>query len=361
MVQVGVGNARAHQAITWLENDDVLERLSIPDGISARPLDINRSAKFEVRKDGTMNVRFNRDKDQVFTIEDPEAMKSMAEFAGISQDMAKKFPQELVTPLVSYGIKLRDGVVVVADEDNRIVNVQDRSKLQPIMPAEAVLEHMLAQWPEVKFKDAQMGRGYGTDIVAITHDEERRLEELVQPGLHQFLPAGGDPFRAGVHIHTNPMGLSAPEIEPFTYRLICLNGAVHTQYLHDAWGRGFGEGDEVWQWFRDGLQASDMAVGNIMGKYAEMIGETIEPNARAAVVEGYARQARLGNEDKQALREQAMNEPPRNMYDLFNLATATATHRGHKTLQEMLNHQRRATVNTTTADAHGHYCPTCKR
>ena len=361
MVQVGVGNARAHQAITWLENDDVLERLSIPDGISARPLDINRSAKFEVRKDGTMNVRFNRDKDQVFTIEDPEAMKSMAEFAGISQDMAKKFPQELVTPLVSYGIKLRDGVVVVADEDNRIVNVQDRSKLQPIMPAEAVLEHMLAQWPEVKFKDAQMGRGYGTDIVAITHDEERRLEELVQPGLHQFLPAGGDPFRAGVHIHTNPMGLSAPEIEPFTYRLICLNGAVHTQYLHDAWGRGFGEGDEVWQWFRDGLQASDMAVGNIMGKYAEMIGETIEPNARAAVVEGYARQARLGTEDRQALREQAMNEPPRNMYDLFNLATATATHRGHKTLQEMLNHQRRATVNTTTADAHGHYCPTCKR
>ena len=361
MVQVGVGNARAHQAITWLENDDVLERLSIPDGISARPLDINRSAKFEVRKDGTMNVRFNRDKDQVFTIEDPEAMKSMAEFAGISQDMAKKFPQELVTPLVSYGIKLRDGVVVVADEDNRIVNVQDRSKLQPIMPAEAVLEHMLAQWPEVKFKDAQMGASYGTDIVAITHDEERRLEELVQPGLHQFLPSGGDPFRAGVHIHTNPMGLSAPEIEPFTYRLICLNGAVHTQYLHDAWGRGFGEGDEVWQWFRDGLQASDMAVGNIMGKYAEMIGETIEPNARAAVVEGYARQARLGNEDKQALREQAMNEPPRNMYDLFNLATATATHRGHKSLQEMLNHQRRATANTTTADAHGHYCPTCKR
>ena len=361
MVQVGIGSARQHQAVTWLENDDVLERLSIPDGISARPLDINRSAKFEVRKDGTMNVRFNRDKDQVFTVEDPEAMKSMAEFAGVSQEMAKRFPQELVTPLVNYGLKTRDGVVVIADEDNRIINVQDRSKLQPIMPAEAVLENMLAQWPEVKFKDAQMGASYGTDIVAITHDEERRLEELVQPGLHQFLPEGGDPFRAGVHIHTNPMGLSAPQIEPFTYRLICLNGAVHTEYLHDAWGRGFGEGDELWQWFRDGLQASDMAVGNIMGKYAEMIGETIEPNARAAVVEGYARQARLGNEDKQALREQAMNEPPRNMYDLFNLATATATHRGHKTLAEMLNHQRRATVNTTTADAHGHYCPTCKR
>ena len=359
MVQVGVGNARAHQAVQWLDNDDVLERLSIPDGITAQPLDINRRAKFEVRKDGSMNVRFNGD--GVFTVEDPEAMKSMAEFAGVTQQIAGKFPQELVTPLVSYGIKQRDGVVVIADADNRIVNVQDRSKLQPIMPADAVLENMLAQWPEVKFKDAQMGSGYGTDIVAITHDEERRLEELVQPGLHQFLPEGGDPFRAGVHIHTNPMGLSAPLIEPFTYRLICLNGAVHTEYLHNEWGRGFGEGDELWQWFRDGLQASDMAVGNIMGKYAEMIGETIEPHARAAVVEGYARQARLGNEDRQALREQAMNEPPRNMYDLFNLATATATHRGHKTLQEMLNHPRRATINTTTADAHGRYCPTCKR
>ena len=359
MVQVGVGNARAHQAVQWLDNDDVLERLTIPDGISAQPLDINRSAKFEVRKDGTMNVRFNRD--TAFTVEDPEAMKTMAEFAGITQQIAGKFPSELVAPLVSYGIKQKDGVVVIADADNRIINVQDRSKLQPIMPADAVLENMLAQWPEVKFKDAQMGSGYGTDIVAITHDEERRLEQLVQPGLHQFLPEGGDPFRAGVHIHTNPMGLSAPLIEPFTYRLICLNGAVHTEYLHNEWGRGFGEGDELWQWFRDGLQASDMAVGNIMGKYAEMIGETIEPHARAAVVEGYARQARLGNEDRQALREQAMNEPPRNMYDLFNLATATATPRGHKTLQEMLTHQRRATINTTTADAHGRYCPTCKR
>ena len=258
MVQVRVGNARQHQAVQWLDNDDVLERLTIPDGISAQPLDINRSAKFEVRKDGTMNVRFNRG--TAFTVEDPEAMKSMAEFAGVTQQIAGKFPSELVAPLVSYGIKQKDGVVVIADADDRIINVQDRSKLQPIMPAEAVLENMLAQWPEVKFKDAQMGQNYGTDIVAITHDEERRLEELVQPGLHQFLPEGGDPFRAGVHIHTNPMGLSAPEIEPFTYRLVCLNGAVHTQYLHDAWGRGFGEGDELWQWFRDGLQASDMAV-----------------------------------------------------------------------------------------------------
>ena len=361
MVQVNVGSAQQHQALQWLDKDDILERLAIPDGITARPLEINRSAKFETRKDGSINVRFNRDKDQIFTVEDPEAMRAMAEFAGVSTQMAKEFPQELVTPLVSWGIRQKDGVVVIADEDNRIVNVQDRNKLQPIMPAEAVLEHMLAQWPEVKFKDAQMGSQYGTDIVAITHDEERRLEEMVKPGLHQFLPSGGDPFRAGVHIHTNPMGLSAPQIEPFTYRLICLNGAVHTEYLHDAWGRGYGEGDELWQWFREGLQASDMAVGNIMGKYAEMIGETIEPNDRARVVEGYARQARLGTDDRQALRDQAMNDPPRNMYDLFNLATATATHRGHKTLQEMLNHQRRATVNTTTADAHGHYCPTCKR
>ena len=83
MVQIGVGNARQHQAVQWLDNDDVLERLTIPDGISAQPLDINRSAKFEVRKDGTMNVRFNRD--TAFTVEDPEAMKTMAEFAGITQ------------------------------------------------------------------------------------------------------------------------------------------------------------------------------------------------------------------------------------------------------------------------------------
>ena len=220
---------------------------------------------------------------------------------------------------------------------------------------------MFLQWPELKFQDAQISKdAYQADILAITHDDERRLADLLSPGQHVFLPDGGDPFRAGVHIGFNQMGMTAPLIEPYLLRLVCRNGAIHAEYLHEEWGRGYGEGDELWQWFQEGLQASDLAVNNVMDKYRDMVGQTIEDKDRSAAVEGYIRQARLGGDDAQVIRAQAMNEPPRNQYDLFNMATATATHRQNKSLSEMLKQQRRAAGNVG-AHAHQGYCPACKK
>jgi len=334
----------------------------MPDGVVASPTKIqSRRVKVEPTVDGLINVRLNSDQNDTFIIDTPEAYTALAEMVGIPQSVVKKFGAKMTAPMVTHGIKDKEGLVIIRDADNRILDVKDHTKLQPIIHPEQAIEKMMLQWPELKFQDAQISKeAYQADILAITHDDERRLEDLLAPGLHVFLPDGGDPFRAGVHVGFNQMGMTAPIIEPYLLRLVCRNGAIHAEYLHNEWGRGYGEGDELWQWFQEGLQASDMAVNNVIDKYAGMVGETIDAKDRSAVVEGYIRNARLAGDDAQAIRAQAMNEPPRNQYDLFNLATATATHRRNKSLAEMLKQQRRAAGNVG-AHAHQGYCPTCKK
>ena len=355
-------SATQAQAQVFLEVDDILERLSMPDGVVASPTKVqSRRVKVEPTVDGLINVRLNADKADTFTIDTPEAYTALAEMVGIPQSVVKRFGAKMTAPMVTHGIKDKEGLVIIRDADNRILDVKDHTKLQPIIHPEQAVEQMFMQWPELKFQDAQISKeAYQADILAITHDDERRLEDLLAPGQHVFLPEGGDPFRAGVHVGFNQMGMTAPIIEPYLLRLVCRNGAIHAEYLHNEWGRGYGEGDELWQWFQEGLQASDMAVNNVIDKYAGMVGETIDAKDRSAVVEGYIRNARLAGDDAQAIRAQSMNEPPRNQYDLFNLATATATHRRNKSLSEMLKQQRRAAGNVG-AHTHQGYCPTCKK
>lgn len=355
-------SARQAQAQVFFDADEVLEKLAMPDGVVASPTKVQtKRVKIEPSLDGTINVRLNSNKDDTFIIDTPEGYGALATMAGMPQSMVRDFPAKLTAPLMTHAIKDKEGLVVIRDQDNRLLDVKDNAKLQPIIRPEQAIEQMMNHWPELKFQDAQIGKGdYQSDILAITHDNERKLEDLLAPGLHEFLPQGGDPFRAGVHIGFNSMGMTAPVIEPYLLRLVCRNGAIHAEYLHDEWGRGYGEGDELWQWFQEGMQASDIAIDNVMTKYAGLVGDTIDAKDRSAVVEGYIRNARLNNDDANAVRAQAINEPPRNQYDLFNLATATATHGKKKSLSQMLNAQRKAAGNVGDHGHHG-YCPTCKK
>jgi hypothetical protein len=347
----------------FLEVEDILQKLEMPDGIVASPTTVqSRRVKIEPAVDGTINVRLNSNQDETFTIDTPEGYTALAELVGIPQSVVKRYGTKMTAPMVTHGLKDKEGLVVIRDADNRLLDIKDQHHLQPIIRPEQAIEKMMLQWPELRFQDAQVGKGnYQADILAITHDDERKLEDLLAPGLHVFLPDGGDPFRAGVHVGFNSMGITAPVIEPYLLRLVCRNGALHAEYLHEEWGRGYGEGDELWQWFRDGLQASDMAVNNIMDKYAAMVGDAIPEGDRANAVAGYIRNARLNGDDAQAVQAQAINEPPRNQYDLFNIATNTATHsRRNKTLAQMMAQQRKAAANIGE-HIHGAYCPTCKK
>ena len=351
---------------TYLSDEELLERFALPGDVTASAIAISPRAKIEENKDGEVQVRFNSDKNATHVLAGKEAIESLVKFIGVSPTLVKDYPSKLTLPLLSHGLARKEGAVAVIDGEGRLLNVSDQAKLKPVMAAEQVLEHIREQWPEVQWQDGEISspkgdRAYGADLIAITHNDVERLERRVDRNLHQRLPEGGDPYRAGIHAHFNPMGITEPLIEPYIQRLVCLNGAIHSEYLSHEWGRGFGEGDDLWQWFRDGLIASNVAIGGVMDKYAEMVGQTFETGTdRARAVEGFIRSARLTREDAQAVRDGAIANPPETQYDLFQLATATATHGGSKSLEQLLNRQR---VAASTA-SHPHidrFCPTCNR
>jgi hypothetical protein len=350
----------------YLSEEEIVERLTIPGNLRASASEVSPRAKVEETADGEVHVRFNSDKNQSFTIAGPEAMESLFNFTGIPKSLGKDYPSKLITPLLTHALQKKDGVVTVIDGDGRLLNVSDQAKLKPVMAPEQVLENIKQQFPEVLWQDAQIASpkgasAYGADLVAITHNDVERLEARVNKELHQRLPQGGDPYRAGIHAHFNPMGITEPLIEPYVQRLVCLNGAIHSEFLSHEWGRGYGEGDDLWQWFREGLVASGAAINGVMQKYADMLSMTFETGQdRAGAVERYIRESRLNRADAEAVRNSAIAEQPQNQYDLFQLATATATHGTNRSLQDMLDRQRSATANAT----HSHQdrlCPTCHR
>jgi len=350
----------------YLTQDEIAERLTIPGDLRARASEVSPRAKIEETADGEVHVRFNGDKKQSYTIAGPEAMESLFSFTGVPKSMGKEFPSKLITPLLTHALQKKDGVVTVTDGDGRLLNVTDQAKLKPVMAPEQVMENIIQQFPEVLWQDAQIASpkgasAYGADLVAITTNNIERLEARVNKELHVRLPQGGDPYRAGIHAHFNPMGITEPLIEPYVQRLVCLNGAIHSEFLSHEWGRGYGEGDDLWQWFREGLVASGVAIDGVMQKYADMLGMNFETGQdRAGAVERYIREARLNRSDAQSVRDAAIAEQPQNQYDLFQLATATATHGTNNSLQDMLDRQRSATVNAS----HSHIdrlCPTCHR
>ena len=183
-------SATQAQAQVFLEVDDILERLSMPDGVVASPTKVqSRRVKVEPTVDGLINVRLNADKADTFTIDTPEAYTALAEMVGIPQSVVKRFGAKMTAPMVTHGIKDKEGLVIIRDADNRILDVKDHTKLQPIIQPEQAVEQMFMQWPELKFQDAQISKeAYQADILAITHDDERRLEDLLAPGQHVFLP-----------------------------------------------------------------------------------------------------------------------------------------------------------------------------
>lgn len=69
----------------------------------------------------------------------------------------------------------------------------------------------------------------------------------------------GDVVQAGIVISNSEIGLGSIKIEPMVFRLVCLNGAIANDHAMRKYhvGRGHGEGDLAYQFFRDSTRQAD--------------------------------------------------------------------------------------------------------
>lgn len=350
-------NATAEKNLVLMSQDEVMERLVLPQGLKATPIQVG--ARPRIVKDGDgYNVQFSRGSPG-FSLLTAEGKDALFDFTGIPKGLAKSTPEKLMLPVLEHQLAALDRVVAISDDENGLLRLQRQTDMRPVLAPAQVLEQVYQQFPEVMYQRAERSDNYAFDVLAITHNQVQRLETLLAPGQHKFLPRGGDPFRAGVHMRFSPLGTVAPMIEPYTVRLVCTNGAISAQFM-SAWGKGYGEGDEMWQWFRQGLEDSGRRVSEIMGNFAELVGEEIPPGeGRMLAVNGAIRDARLPKAQADAVMAMALANPPRTAYDIFNFMTAVATHQS-QTFGEQL---RRMAVAGRQAQPgqHARFCPTCNR
>jgi len=171
--------------------------------------------------------------------------------------------------------------------------------------------------------------------------------------------ARGDLVRAGVKVDFSPMGIVSPIVQSYAMVLACTNGVTANTILANFTGGGGGEGDDIWQFFRQSIRAAYGSFGQVVEGWKKLRNERIPPADRATILEALIKQARMPKEAADAIRAMAIERPPQNSWEMQNLITYASSH-----LLEEPRHiaQAQATAaDFADEEKHARTCPLCHR
>lgn len=264
---------------------------------------------------------------------------ALGKFVGLPENVSKQLSDDLrgrvTTELLSrrerYNLLLEDG------------QVADISPYRGVshLPVERVLTNIERGIPRCDYHN----------VTVI-----QRTITLEILGTQQQAVRRGDLVRAGALVTFSPIMTVAPQVQSYVQRLVCTNGATSRDVLANFTGAG-GEGDDVWQWFRQSVRAAYQSLGDIIARYREMVQDRIPAEHRAAMLEELLRKAGIRGTEAEAVRAQAIQTPPHNAYDMLNLITWAGSH-----VVQSPTRRHRALLtsgNFTAESAHDRLCPLC--
>lgn len=167
----------------------------------------------------------------------------------------------------------------------------------------------------------------------------------------------GDLVRAGAVVQFSTLGITRPLVQAFTQRLVCTNGATASDYLQEfTFG---GEGDNLYQWFRQSLRGAIRSVAGVVERYRLMAGRELPAEERAHILEGLLRAAGLHNNRPiaGAVHARALEAPPQTEWDAFNLLTWATSHTDLNGLA--LVRAQNAIATWAGETEHRRVCPAC--
>ena len=266
-------------------------------------------------------------------------VKAMTSFIGLhrgvcqnlSPDLFGRVATELLSRKERYNLLLEEGQVQAFGEYRGVRN----------LPVDRVVSTIEKAVPGIDFHK-----------VSVLPNRSAMLELV---GTQQQSVRRGDMVRAGALVSFSPINTIQPVVQSYVLRLVCTNGATSKTVLTQFTGGG--EGDGIWQWFRQSVRAAYQSLGEIVDRYREMIQERVSPEQRAHMLEALLRQAGITGSDAEAVRAQAIQNPPRNAYDLLNLITWASSH----VIQEPERIPRALNAGATFASEQDHasICPVC--
>jgi hypothetical protein len=269
-----------------------------------------------------------------------DGVKAMTNFVGlpgaVSQQLSPDLFGRVVTELLArkerYNLLLDNGEVKNFGEYRDIRN----------LPVDRVLTAIEHGMPDCEYHEVSILKNHSVMLQMI--------------GPKQEAVQRGDLMQAGALVSFSPINTIRPLVQSFVLRLVCTNGMTTKTVLAEFTG-GNGEGDGVWQWFRQSVRASYQSIGKVVERYQAMVRERVPADQRAGMLEEVLRQAGITGKDAEAVRAQAIQAPPRNTYDLLNLVSWASSHivRSPERVQRAL----KAGATFTDVSEHASVCPLC--
>lgn len=272
----------------------------------------------------------------------PDGVRGMAREAGFPKDLGAKVSPDtfgrVMTELLAH--KRRYSALM---KDGRIVDFAKPREHRNVNP-ERVLQTVERVIPNVDFHR-----------VIFPNQQSVSLEVV---GEQQRAVVRGDLVRAGAVISFSPIGIINPMVQSYVMRLVCTNGLTSNDVIRE-FHFGGGEGDDVWQWFRQSVRTAYNALEHIVTRYRQMRSERIRPEDRAVVLEAILKEAGITREVADAVRNLALSEPPQNTYDIINLISWASSHLLESPHQVI--RARQAAADFADRAEHHRICPVCHR
>lgn len=321
-----------------MKKEDVLQCLEPLSGVSTRTLEHQPRTRVMVQPDQVILRPGSGGRHMPLS---EEGVKSLAKFSGMSHKLCQEISPDLFGQVATqvlarrghYSVMLMDGAIASFDKPHlgRQVNPE-----RLVATIERAIPH-----PEY--------------LQVIPRDDFTASIELV--GEKQEAVVRGDLVRAGALINFSPIGTVAPEVQSFVLRLLCTNGMVDTQVLREYNGGGGGEGDDIYQWFRKSLVDAYSAITPIVNRFREMREDHIPAAQRALILEDMLRKADIKGELADTIRARAIQEPPRNAYEMLNLITFASSHLAPDPAQ--IRRLRSVAAHFSSEGRHSGLCPLC--
>jgi hypothetical protein len=320
-----------------MDKKAVLEKLEPISHVSTRPVTHTARTRVLVQP-GQVVIRPGSGGQLVPVSEN--GVKAMTNFVGLPRAVCQNLSPDLFGKVVTELLGRKERYNLLLDNDE-VQNFGDYRGISNL-PVDRVLSTIEQGMPNCEYHR-----------VSILANNSAMLEVI---GTKQEAVRRGDLIRAGALVSFSPINTIKPLVQSYVLRLSCTNGQTSKTVLAEFTG-GHGEGDDVWQFFRQSVRAAYQSMGNIVNRYRNMIKERVPADQRAGMLEELLRQAGITGKQAEAVRAQAIQEPPRNTYDMLNLITWASSH----IIKSPEKIQRAMKISATfvSETEHASVCPLC--
>lgn len=270
-------------------------------------------------------------------------VKSMAKFAGLPVDLVKQISPDLFGRLATELLQ-RKRVYSIMLQEGQIVEFGKPMRTRTINPERVV------KIIEDNVHDADFYR-------VMTMPNHSVSLEVV--GMQRKPVARGDLVQAGALVAFSPIGTIEPSVHSYVMRLVCTNGATTHDIVREFHFGGGGDGDNIWQFFRQSVRDAYQSIDIVIGRWRNMIQDKIAPADRAMMLEALLKQSGIAGRDADAVRARALEEPPRNTYEMMNLITWASSHLLEGC--QAIRHAQTVASDFAREVAHRRVCPVCHR